>query len=312
MASPSRSIAVPRRPSRAESAATQERILDAAEALFVEMGFAATSLRAIAARADVNLAAAHYHFGSKQGLFGATVHRRVAHANEMRLRGLDELEARATPATVEEIIALFFEPLTDESVRSKVLPLIARIYAEPESISMPLLEPYKQELRTGGSLSKQTIVMPHTMTTLRIDSEPSGARVTVDGRELGSTPLEAPVAMGFRRVRIEAGGEWRAFDKVLELTRVEENYTGARRIVLEKDVLTEAELLLAGDQVAEVVALLSGVGRCSGRLGASRWRRCAPDGCPSSAPRHRRCCYRRGTKLRSSRWPAPLRAAPAE
>ena len=125
---------------RAESAATQERILDAAEELFIELGFAATSLRAIASRAGVNLAAAHYHFGSKEGLFGATVHRRIADANELRLRGLDELEARSTPPSVEEIVTIFFGPLRDEKLRAKVPRLIARIYGEPESISKPLLE----------------------------------------------------------------------------------------------------------------------------------------------------------------------------
>ena len=52
---------------------TRDRILDAAEELFVEMGYAATSLRAIAQLADVNLAATNYHFGSKEGLLAAIV-----------------------------------------------------------------------------------------------------------------------------------------------------------------------------------------------------------------------------------------------
>ena len=137
---PSKRSGVSVRSTRAESAATQERILDAAEDLFIELGFAATSLRAIASRAGVNLAAAHYHFGSKEGLFGATVHRRIADANEVRLRGLEELSARPTPASVEEIIALFFAPLADAKLRAKVPRLVARIYGEPQSISKPLLE----------------------------------------------------------------------------------------------------------------------------------------------------------------------------
>ena len=62
---------------------TSSRILDAAEALFIELGFAATSLRSIASRADVNLASAHYHFGSKEGLLGACLHRRIGPINEI-------------------------------------------------------------------------------------------------------------------------------------------------------------------------------------------------------------------------------------
>ena len=47
---------------------TVERILDAAEQLFAEHGFAETSLRSITSKAGVNLAAVNYHFGSKKDL----------------------------------------------------------------------------------------------------------------------------------------------------------------------------------------------------------------------------------------------------
>lgn len=40
---------------------TVERILDAAEQLFAERGFAETSLRLITSKAGVNLAAVNYH-----------------------------------------------------------------------------------------------------------------------------------------------------------------------------------------------------------------------------------------------------------
>lgn len=51
------------------SAETRQRVLDAASALFAERGFHATTVRDIARRAGVNLAAAHYHFGSKDTLY---------------------------------------------------------------------------------------------------------------------------------------------------------------------------------------------------------------------------------------------------
>jgi len=50
---------------------TVERILDAAEALFAERGFAENSLRTITSTAGVNLAAVNYHFGSKKELIQA-------------------------------------------------------------------------------------------------------------------------------------------------------------------------------------------------------------------------------------------------
>lgn len=54
---------------------TVTRILDAAEALFAERGFAETSLRTITGAAQVNLAAVNYHFGSKKALIQAVFER---------------------------------------------------------------------------------------------------------------------------------------------------------------------------------------------------------------------------------------------
>ena len=121
------------------SSDTQESVLDAAEALFMEKGFAATSLRSIAATAGVNLAATHYHFGSKQGLLEAVMHRRITPINEARLANLDRLEADRRNLEVEEILFAFLEPLMGEAARN--LPgLIGRIFSEPPAVSKPLLE----------------------------------------------------------------------------------------------------------------------------------------------------------------------------
>ena len=54
---------------------TVERILDVAEILFAEKGFAETSLRLITSKAGVNLAAVNYHFGSKKSLIQAVFSR---------------------------------------------------------------------------------------------------------------------------------------------------------------------------------------------------------------------------------------------
>ena len=56
---------------------TRTRILDAAEELFMQHGFEATSMRLLTAKAGVNLAAVNYHFGSKDALIEALFRRRV-------------------------------------------------------------------------------------------------------------------------------------------------------------------------------------------------------------------------------------------
>jgi AcrR family transcriptional regulator len=48
---------------------TKARVIAAASALFAERGFHGTTVRDIAQRAKVNLAAGHYHFGSKETLY---------------------------------------------------------------------------------------------------------------------------------------------------------------------------------------------------------------------------------------------------
>ncbi len=51
-----------------QAAGARERILDAADALFGELGFDAASTREIAERSGVNKALIHYHFENKDGL----------------------------------------------------------------------------------------------------------------------------------------------------------------------------------------------------------------------------------------------------
>ena len=71
---------------------TRGRILDAAEALFVDHGLEATSMRMITATAGVNLAAVNYHFGSKENLIQEVFRRRLGELNQRRLAALDRVE----------------------------------------------------------------------------------------------------------------------------------------------------------------------------------------------------------------------------
>ena len=77
---------------------TKDRILDSAERLFARDGFEATSLRAITAEANVNLAAVNYHFQSKEALVQAVIGRRMGPVNAQRIALLDACEAEAGDA----------------------------------------------------------------------------------------------------------------------------------------------------------------------------------------------------------------------
>jgi AcrR family transcriptional regulator len=69
------------------------RILDTAEVLFAERGFAETSLRNITSKAGVNLAAVNYHFGSKKALIQAVFSRYLDPFTLRFHAALDALEA---------------------------------------------------------------------------------------------------------------------------------------------------------------------------------------------------------------------------
>lgn len=91
---------------------TVVRLLDAAERLFAERGVDGVSLRTITQAAEVNVAAAHYYFGSKQGLIEAIFARRMGSVSEERSRMLDELD-RAEFVDVRAIAEAFLRPLAD-------------------------------------------------------------------------------------------------------------------------------------------------------------------------------------------------------
>jgi len=120
------------------SADTKTRILDAAELLFMEHGFEATSLRQLTTAASVNLAAVNYHFGSKEELFEAVLTRRLDPMNQERIDLLEKVEREAggKPASCEKILFAMLIPALrlarDEQRGGKnFLRLLGRAYADP-------------------------------------------------------------------------------------------------------------------------------------------------------------------------------------
>ena len=108
---------------------TKTRILDTAERLFAQKGFDAVSLRNIIASAKVNLAAVHYHYGSKQALIYAVIARRLRPINEERLAKLAEARANAgrRPVKLENVLECLFRPLFRVQADPKAGPTFARL-----------------------------------------------------------------------------------------------------------------------------------------------------------------------------------------
>jgi AcrR family transcriptional regulator len=118
--------------------ATKERILDAAETLFMEHGFEGASVRSVTAAAGVNVAGVNYHFGSKEELFQAVLTRRLDAMNHERLEILTrfEREAEPLPVTCERVVTALIAPalrLARDRARGgrNFLRLLGRAYADP-------------------------------------------------------------------------------------------------------------------------------------------------------------------------------------
>ena len=60
----------------------KDHIIDAAIQLFAEQGFEGTSIRDLAAKAEVNIAMVNYYFGSKDKLFEAIIEQRSGYLKE--------------------------------------------------------------------------------------------------------------------------------------------------------------------------------------------------------------------------------------
>jgi len=119
--------------------ATRERILNAAEELFAQHGFDGVTVRQIMRKAGADVALAYYHFKSKRDLFDAVLLRHAEVLNDLRLKALEEVEARHTDdlPSVEEIIAAFTNPLLqllveDHEKWKHYFALIAQINNSPE------------------------------------------------------------------------------------------------------------------------------------------------------------------------------------
>ncbi len=130
---------------------TKDRILGAAEELFAQFGFTGTSLRQVTSRADVNIAAVNYHFGSKENLVNEVFRRRMDDMSAQRLSAL-RAAIDQHPGELEPVLAAFVEPALalakDRHGGAAFVRVVARAYAEKnDSLRKFLSDHYGHVLR---------------------------------------------------------------------------------------------------------------------------------------------------------------------
>lgn len=137
---------------------TRERLLDAASTLFAATGFHGATVREIAQAAGANVAAANYHFGSKEALY-LEVLRTQFSAIRSRLAKRapvpgDEVLARLPRAGLERLVALRLTTMLEVLVgppASVYGQLIQREMCDP-SAALPhivdeFIRPQMEEMR---------------------------------------------------------------------------------------------------------------------------------------------------------------------
>jgi TetR/AcrR family transcriptional regulator len=129
----------PPRATRRTGDATRSRILDAALEVFSEVAFEGASTRDIAERAGVTQPLINYHFGTKEGLWGAAISSLFDELNDMLTNRIDGLRG-VDDATVLKIIIREFVAF------SAAHPELHRIMTQECTVGGPRVEWVDEEL----------------------------------------------------------------------------------------------------------------------------------------------------------------------
>ena len=157
-----------------EQNGTRDRLLDAAQTLFVQHDIDATSLRAITTEADANLASVNYHFGSKDELVYAVFARYLQPLNKARIGLLDELEQKANdqPLHLETILEAFLKPTFEMMMNEKsreFVCLLGRLFTEKDSHKMAIMHQFQEvQQRYFAALQRTLPDLPLADLTWRV------------------------------------------------------------------------------------------------------------------------------------------------
>lgn len=138
--------------------ANEALLLDAAEAVFAETGFAGASTAAIAARSGLPKANLHYYFGTKETIYRAVLDRIL----KLWLAAFDPSAAGDDPA---EVLEAYIRAKIDHSRQH---PLASRVFAGEMLRGAPVIRGFlSEELRPW--VERQSAVMRRWIAEGRMD-----------------------------------------------------------------------------------------------------------------------------------------------
>lgn len=119
----------------------RERIISAAREVFIEQGFDLATVREITLRADVNVAAINYYFGSKDELIGEVLSIMMEPYTNARIAALDACEAEAHPdrPALRDVAVALVRPMVqfsrDAEGARPLTRLIQQIRSRPREVT---------------------------------------------------------------------------------------------------------------------------------------------------------------------------------
>jgi AcrR family transcriptional regulator len=132
---------------------TKARLLEAAEALFVEHGYEAMSLRQITMLAAANIAAVNYHFGSKEALVRELLTQRLDRLNREREHLLAACEQAGgdRPPDLNTVLGVLFVPALRlaRAGGPASMRLLGRVYSDPSPFIRDFLHEHYRSVFEG-------------------------------------------------------------------------------------------------------------------------------------------------------------------
>ena len=113
----------------ARSADTRARLLEAAVEVFAEEGFRGATIQRICKLAGANIAAAHYHFGDKEGLYTAVFE--YAERNAAERPPPETAEGKGPEERLRTHVTSFLSRLLDPGRPAWIARLLARELIDP-------------------------------------------------------------------------------------------------------------------------------------------------------------------------------------
>ena len=114
---------------------TRQRLLDAAQRLFTERGFAKVTVRDITSEAQANLAAVSYHFGDKLGLYEQVLEHGLRFAQELNAETMLSREGHTAEVCLRHYVRQYLPRVVRADSRGWIYQLLRHERADPTPVA---------------------------------------------------------------------------------------------------------------------------------------------------------------------------------